>query len=162
MKNAFTVDVEDYFQVEGFAQVIDRGSWDAFRPRVSASTATLLEMLARHTVRATFFVLGWVARKHPEIVREIAAAGHEVASHGMSHRLIYTQTPAEFQSETRDAKALLEDLCWVTARQPTRLPAAHSGRSTSSVRKASAMIRAYFPCGTTVMEFPAPSSSRIS
>jgi len=111
MKNAFTVDVEDYFQVEGFAQVIDRGSWDAFRPRVSASTATLLEMLARHTVRATFFVLGWVARKHPEIVREIAAAGHEVASHGMSHRLIYTQTPAEFQSETRDAKALLEDLC---------------------------------------------------
>jgi len=111
MKNAFTVDVEDYFQVEGFAQVIDRGSWDAFRPRVSASTATLLEMLAQRKVRATFFVLGWVARKHPEIVRELAAAGHEIASHGMSHRLIYTQTPVEFRRETHEAKALLEDLC---------------------------------------------------
>jgi polysaccharide deacetylase family protein (PEP-CTERM system associated) len=111
MKNAFTVDVEDYFQVEGFARVVDRSSWDGFRTRVGASTATLLEMLARRNIHATFFVLGWVARKHPEIVREIAAAGHEVASHGMSHRPIYTQTPAEFQRETRDAKALLEDLC---------------------------------------------------
>lgn len=111
MKNAFTVDVEDYFQVEGFAQVIDRNSWDGFRTRVRANIARLLEMLARRDVRATFFVLGWVARKHPEIVREIAAAGHEVASHGMTHKLIYTQTPAEFQRETRDAKALLEGLC---------------------------------------------------
>src|SRR5258708_12690993 len=68
-------------------------------------------MLAQRKVRATFFVLGWVARKHPEIVRELAAAGHEIASHGMSHRLIYTQTPAEFRRETHEAKALLEDLC---------------------------------------------------
>ena len=110
MRNAFTVDVEDYFQVEGFAHAIDRGSWDGFRTRVGANTSSLLEMLARHGVRATFFVLGWVARKHPEIVRQIAASGHEVASHGMSHRLIYTQTPEEFRRETRDAKALLEDL----------------------------------------------------
>ena len=110
MKNAFTVDVEDYFQVEGFAGTIDRGSWEGFRTRVGASTATLLELLARRNVRATFFVLGWVARKHPEIVRRIAAAGHEIASHGMSHRLIYSQTPEEFQRETHDAKALLEDL----------------------------------------------------
>jgi polysaccharide deacetylase family protein (PEP-CTERM system associated) len=110
IRNAFTVDVEDYFQVEGFAQAIDRGSWEGFRTRVGTSTSTLLEMLAARGVRATFFVLGWVARKHPEIVRRIAAAGHEVASHGMSHRLIYTQTPAEFRRETHDAKALLEDL----------------------------------------------------
>src|SRR5262249_43197167 len=109
MKNAFTVDVEDYFQVEGFANAIDRSSWEGFRTRVGASTSILLEMLARHNARATFFVLGWVARKHPEIVRQIVASGHEVASHGMSHRLIYTQTPAEFQRETHDAKALLED-----------------------------------------------------
>ena len=109
MKNAFTVDVEDYFQVEGFASAIDRNSWEGFRTRVGASNSILLEMLARHNARATFFVLGWVARKHPEIVRQIAAAGHEVASHGMSHRLIYTQTPAEFKRETHDAKALLED-----------------------------------------------------
>jgi polysaccharide deacetylase family protein (PEP-CTERM system associated) len=111
MKNAFTVDVEDYFQVEGFARVIERNSWDGFRTRVLANTAAILEMLARRDVRATFFVLGWVARKHPEIVREIAAAGHEVASHGMTHRPIYTQAPEEFRRETRDAKAMLEDMC---------------------------------------------------
>jgi polysaccharide deacetylase family protein (PEP-CTERM system associated) len=111
MRNAFTVDVEDYFQVEGFAKVIERSSWDGFRTRVGASTTTLLDMLAQRKIRATFFVLGWVARKHPEIVRQIASAGHEVASHGMSHRLIYTQTPEEFRRETHDAKALLEDLC---------------------------------------------------
>jgi len=111
MKNAFTVDVEDYFQVEGFANAIDRSSWEGFSTRVGASTSVLLEMLARHKVRATFFVLGWVARKHPEIARQIVASGHEVASHGMSHRLIYTQTPAEFRRETHDAKALLEDQC---------------------------------------------------
>jgi polysaccharide deacetylase family protein (PEP-CTERM system associated) len=110
MKNAFTVDVEDYFQVEGFASAIDRGSWEGFRTRVGASTSTLLELLAERGVHATFFVLGWVARKHPEIVRQISAGGHEIASHGMSHRLIYTQTPAEFRRETHDAKALLEDL----------------------------------------------------
>ena len=110
VKNAFTVDVEDYFQVEGFANAIDRGSWDGFRTRVKGNTSLLLEMLDQRKVRATFFVLGWVARKHPEIVRQIAAAGHEVASHGMSHRLIYTQAPDEFRQETRDAKALLEDL----------------------------------------------------
>lgn len=110
MINAFTVDVEEYFQVEGFANAVDRDSWEGFRTRVGGSTSLLLEMLAQHKVRATFFVLGWVARKHPEIVKQIAASGHEVASHGMSHRLIYTQTPAEFRRETRDAKALLEDL----------------------------------------------------
>ncbi|HET7764435.1 MAG TPA: XrtA system polysaccharide deacetylase [Burkholderiales bacterium] len=110
MKNAFTVDVEDYFQVEGFASAIDRSSWEGFRTRVGASTSTLLDLLAKRGVHATFFVLGWVARKHPEIVRQISAAGHEIASHGMSHRLIYTQTPAEFRRETHDAKALLEDL----------------------------------------------------
>jgi len=109
MKNAFTIDVEDYFQVEGFAGAIDRASWDGFETRVRANTAAILELLARRGVRATFFVLGWVARKHPEIVREIASAGHEVASHGMTHRLIYSQTPEEFQRETRESKALLED-----------------------------------------------------
>ena len=111
IKNAFTIDVEDYFQVEAFARVIDRAAWDGFSTRVTANTARLLDMLAARGIRATFFVLGWVARKHPEIVRAIAAAGHEVASHGMSHRLVYTQTPQEFRQETVDAKALLEDQC---------------------------------------------------
>ncbi len=111
MKNAFTIDVEDYFQVEGFAGTVDRASWDGYATRVRANTGAILELLARRSVRATFFVLGWVARKHPEVVREIAAAGHEVASHGMTHRLVYSQTPEEFRRETHDAKALLEDQC---------------------------------------------------
>lgn len=111
LKNAFTIDMEDYFQVEAFAGVIDRASWDGFHTRVSANTDRLLAMLESRGVRATFFVLGWVARKYPEIVRAITAAGHEVASHGMSHRLVYTQTPQEFRQETVDAKALLEDQC---------------------------------------------------
>lgn len=111
MKNAFTIDVEDYFQVEGFAGAIDRASWDGYETRVCANTFAILDLLARHGVRATFFVLGWVARKHPEVVRRIAAAGHEVASHGMTHRLVYSQTPEEFRRETHDAKALLEDQC---------------------------------------------------
>ena len=111
MKNAFTIDVEDYFQVEAFARAIDRRTWGDFQTRVVANTDRLLAMLEARGVRATFFVLGWVARKHPEIVRAIAAAGHEVASHGMSHRLVYTQTPQEFRQETFDARALLEDQC---------------------------------------------------
>jgi len=111
MRNAFTVDVEDYFQVEGFAHTIDRRSWESFRTRVGDSTARLLDMLAQRRIHGTFFVLGWVARRHPEIVRQIAEGGHEVASHGMSHQLIYTQTPEEFRKETRESKALLEDIC---------------------------------------------------
>jgi polysaccharide deacetylase family protein (PEP-CTERM system associated) len=109
LKNAFTIDVEDYFQVEGFAHVIDRASWDGYELRVQQNTGRLIELLARHGVRATFFVLGWVARKQPGIVRDIVRAGHEVASHGMTHRLIYTQDPQTFRTETRDSKALLED-----------------------------------------------------
>jgi polysaccharide deacetylase family protein (PEP-CTERM system associated) len=110
-RNAFTIDVEDYFQVEGFAGVVPRDTWDGFETRVRANMDAILAMLERRKVRATFFVLGWVARKHPEIVRAIAAGGHEVASHGMTHRLIYTQAPEEFRQETHDSKALLEDQC---------------------------------------------------
>jgi polysaccharide deacetylase family protein (PEP-CTERM system associated) len=110
MHNAFTVDVEDYFQVEAFAGVIDRATWEGYAPRVETNTRRVLDLLARHGVRGTFFVLGWVAQRYPALVREIAQAGHEVASHGMSHRLIYTQTPDVFRQETRDSKRLIEDI----------------------------------------------------
>ena len=108
--NAMTVDVEDYFQVEGFADVVDRSAWDRYESRVVANTGRLLDVFARGNVRATFFVLGWVARRYPGLVRDLAAAGHEIACHGMSHRLIYSQDPVEFRAETRDAKAILEDI----------------------------------------------------
>lgn len=106
-----TVDVEDYFHVAALARSIDRADWDSMEYRVEANTRRLLELFAGAGITATFFVLGWVARRSPALVREIQSAGHEIASHGMSHQLVYNQTPAEFASETRDAKALLEDIC---------------------------------------------------
>lgn len=109
LQGAFTVDVEDYFQVDAFADCIDPGAWDGFTPRVTRNTRELLDLLDSRGVKGTFFVLGWVARREPGLVREIAARGHEVASHGMSHQRVVTQTPAVFRAETRDSKRLLED-----------------------------------------------------
>src|SRR4051794_31851086 len=94
--NALTIDVEDYYHVTGFEHVVDRARWDEFEPRVAASTSRLLDLLAESDVRATFFVLGWVAERQPLLVRRIRAAGHEVGCHSYEHRLIYTQTPREF------------------------------------------------------------------
>ena len=110
MDNAFTVDVEDYFHVTAFADAIDRGSWGKREPRVERNTRALLELLAERGIQATFFVLGWVAQRYPQLVREIAAQGHEVASHGLSHQLIYRQSKTEFRQETRYSKRLLEDI----------------------------------------------------
>lgn len=104
-----TVDVEDYFHVSAFERVIDRHSWEGRVSRVERNTRRLLEMMAERNLRATYFVLGWVAERYPHLVTEIAAAGHEVACHGYSHRLVYNQTPEEFRQETFRAKALLED-----------------------------------------------------
>jgi polysaccharide deacetylase family protein (PEP-CTERM system associated) len=108
--NAMTVDVEDYFHVSAFAHVIGRARWNEQELRVERSTERLLELFAERGVRATFFVLGWVAQKRPELIRRIAAAGHEIASHGMTHELVYSQTPDTFREETRASKRLLEDL----------------------------------------------------
>jgi polysaccharide deacetylase family protein (PEP-CTERM system associated) len=105
----FTVDVEDYFQVVAFEGVVDRREWDRYPSRVEANTDRLLELLARHGARGTFFTLGWVAERHPGIVRRIAAAGHEVASHGHWHRRVTTLTPADFRREIRESKARLEE-----------------------------------------------------
>jgi polysaccharide deacetylase family protein (PEP-CTERM system associated) len=110
MLNAMTVDVEDYFHVAAFAHVIPRSDWDSRELRVEGNTARLVDLFAEHRIRATFFVLGWVARKVPALVRRLHDAGHEVASHGMSHTLVYRQSPQEFRAETRESKALLEDL----------------------------------------------------
>ncbi len=107
--NAFTVDVEDYFHVAALSSAIPRDSWSSRELRVEANTDRLLGVLAEREVRATFFVLGWVAERTPTLVRRIAAAGHEVACHGYSHKLVYRQTPAEFREETVRAKGCLED-----------------------------------------------------
>ena len=108
--NAMTVDVEDYFHVRAFAKVLDRRDWDSLPVRVEANTNRMLEIFADKGVSATFFVLGWVAERYPEIVRSLAAAGHEIASHGYGHQNIDSQTPDEFRRDVRRAKGVLEDL----------------------------------------------------
>jgi succinoglycan biosynthesis protein ExoA len=107
--NALTIDVEDYFHVSAFDGVLDRTDWDALEPRVGESTERLLDVLASANVRATFFILGWVAERQPSLVRAVRAAGHEVGCHSYAHRLIYRQTPDEFRADLRRGLDALED-----------------------------------------------------
>ena len=108
--NALTVDVEDYFHVSAFARVIRRDDWDTIPLRVENNTRRLLDLFDESGVRATFFVLGWVAQRVPGLVREIADRKHEVACHGYSHQLVYNQSPEDFRAETHRSKAMLEDI----------------------------------------------------
>lgn len=111
MKNALTIDVEDYFQVAALASAVPQSSWASREYRAERNTDRLLELFASHGVTATFFVLGWVGERSPQLVRRIHEAGHEVASHGFFHRCVYEQSPQEFRDETRRSKQLLEDAC---------------------------------------------------
>lgn len=108
--NALTVDVEDYFHVAALAPSIRRDSWTSRESRVVGNTQKLLAIFEQFDVRGTFFVLGWVAEQYPQLVKDIAARGHEIACHGYSHRLVYEQSPEEFREETLRAKNLLEDI----------------------------------------------------
>lgn len=108
--NSFTVDVEDFFQVEAFSNVIDRDSWDGYTCRVESNTDVILKILDDAGVKATFFVLGWIAKRYPHVIKKITEMGHEISSHGMSHKLIYKQSKEVFKQETIDSKKLLEDL----------------------------------------------------
>ena len=110
IRNALTVDVEDYFHVSALAPSIHRDTWDLRESRVVSNTRRLLALLQEHRVRGTFFVLGWVAERQPQLVKDIVAGGHEIACHGFSHRLVYEQSREEFYDETRRSKDLLEDL----------------------------------------------------
>jgi polysaccharide deacetylase family protein (PEP-CTERM system associated) len=107
--NAMSIDVEDYFHVSVFDGIVPRPEWARMEDRVVANTTRLLDLFDEFHVRSTFFVLGWVAERHPDLVRTIAERGHEVASHGYAHRLIYDQTPSAFRDDVRRAKQLLED-----------------------------------------------------
>jgi polysaccharide deacetylase family protein (PEP-CTERM system associated) len=104
--NVLTIDVEDYFQVSAFENVIARADWPRFESRVCRNTERLLAILGE--TRGTFFVLGWVVERYPALIRTIATAGHEIASHGFEHRLVYDQTPDTFRDDIRRAKAELE------------------------------------------------------
>lgn len=106
----FTIDVEEYFQVAAFEAYVARSSWRTFESRVVRQMEVLLDLLARHDARATCFVLGWVAARAPDLVRTIARAGHEIASHGWDHKRVTHLTPAEFRESIRRSKQVLEEI----------------------------------------------------
>jgi polysaccharide deacetylase family protein (PEP-CTERM system associated) len=110
LQNAMTVDVEDYFHVSALAEVISRKDWDRMEYRAERSTERLLELFAERQIKCTFFVLGWVANKSKGLIRKLHDAGHEVACHGLTHELVYRQTPDVFRDETATSKAMLEDI----------------------------------------------------
>ncbi len=110
MLNALTVDVEDYYHVRALEPYIHAKAWDYLPTRVVANTMRILEILEKHGVKATFFVLGWVARKIPSLIREIQERGHELASHGYEHKLAYEMTREEFRADVRKSKNLIEDI----------------------------------------------------
>lgn len=110
MLNALSVDVEDYYQVSAFEQIVGFDQWEAYESRVTANTIRVLEILAEGEVKGTFFVLGWVAERFPEIVRRIHEAGHEVATHGYAHKMISDQTPQEFALDLKKSITIIEDI----------------------------------------------------
>ena len=107
--NAMTVDIEDFFQVQAFAGCIDRSAWESFPRRVEANTDKVLRLFADAGVSATFFVLGWVAERHPALIRRIVAEGHELASHGYAHIPVYEQTVDAFRSDVERYFPLMEE-----------------------------------------------------
>jgi polysaccharide deacetylase family protein (PEP-CTERM system associated) len=108
--NAFTIDVEDYFQVSAFARHIPRSEWPIRECRIERNVDRILAMLDEHGTKATFFTLGWIAERYPEIVRNIVRNGHELASHGYGHERASDQTPESFFADINVAKLILEDI----------------------------------------------------
>jgi polysaccharide deacetylase family protein (PEP-CTERM system associated) len=106
----FTIDLEEYFQVSAFASRVARCDWERFESRVTREVGRLLQLLAQHNARATFFVLGWVAQRQAALIRTIARAGHEIASHGWDHARVTDQTRSQFRESVRRTKAVLEEI----------------------------------------------------
>lgn len=109
-KNMLTVDLEDYFHSTNFDKVVGPDRWETVPHRIAESAPRLLDLLDRCSTKATFFVLGWIAQHYPSIVREVHKRGHEIATHGYWHRLVYSQTPDEFRADVRRSKAVVEDV----------------------------------------------------
>ena len=109
LRNALSVDVEDWFQVGAFENTIDRSDWEGLNRRVEANTDACLAMFAKADIKATFFTLGWVAHRHPALIRRIVEQGHELASHGWDHARVFTLTPDQFRDDLAKTRACLED-----------------------------------------------------
>jgi polysaccharide deacetylase family protein (PEP-CTERM system associated) len=177
--NALTIDVEEYFQVSAFEDVVDRDGWASRESRVEASTDLLLDLLGRAGARATFFVLGWIAERHPDLVRRIRDAGHEIASHGWDHRRVDALDAATFREDLRRAGAAIAGAAGVEVegyRAPSfsvsrATPWAHAVLAEEGFRYSSSVfpvrhdrygvpdfprhpVRLRFPDGRAVWEFP--------
>lgn len=110
VRHVLSFDVEEHFQVAAFWSAARRREWDQLSSRVERNTRKISDLLLEHSTGATFFVLGWVAERHPDLVKDLAQQGHEIASHGYGHELVSTQTPAQFREDVRRSKQILEDL----------------------------------------------------
>lgn len=108
-RNAFTVDVEDYFQVSAFDSIFPRERWGEVPSRIEGGVRAILDIASDADVKGTFFVLGWVAQRRPDLVRAISEAGHEIGCHSLEHRLVYNMTPDEFRTDLRGALAAIQD-----------------------------------------------------
>ncbi len=109
MRNGLSVDVEEWFQVGAFENTISRDDWNTLDSRVASNTAAVIDLFAEADVKATFFTLGWVAERHPALIRRIVDAGHEIASHGWDHKRVFTMTADAFRDDLSRARAVLED-----------------------------------------------------
>jgi polysaccharide deacetylase family protein (PEP-CTERM system associated) len=114
--NAMSVDIEEYFQVGAFEHTINRAEWAGIASRVVGNTSRVIDLYAEAGVSATFFTLGWVAERHPQLIRRIVAAGHELASHGYAHDRVHDLDEQRFRADLRRTKALLEDAGGVAIR----------------------------------------------
>lgn len=110
MRNALTIDVEDYYMVSAFSDIVKFEDWPRFESRVERNTERILDLLDEHGVKATFFVLGWVAEHYPRLVRDIHKRGHYIASHGYNHRIAYELDRTTFREDTRRSKRIIEDV----------------------------------------------------
>ncbi len=110
ISNYLTIDVEDYYHVSAFERVVGHKNWDSYDSRIEVSTKSILDVLDSHEVKATFFVLGWIAEKFPRLVKDIHIRGHEIGCHSFYHRLIYNLSPEEFRNDTKKAKDVLEQI----------------------------------------------------
>jgi polysaccharide deacetylase family protein (PEP-CTERM system associated) len=108
MQNILSFDIEEHFQVSGLASAISRNDWDRHLSRVEKNTDTILTLLERHQVKATFFILGWIAERHQSMLKRISSAGHEIASHGYDHKLVYEMTLDEFAADVKKSLDIIE------------------------------------------------------
>lgn len=153
MKNALTIDVEDWFTTMDFN--FDAKSWDSFEDRLDYGMKSIMELLSKHNVKATFFILAYCAKKHVELVKEISRQGHEIGSHGSLHRMVFKQTPQEFREDIAYSKNLLED---ITGNKVDMFRASSWSLSRNTLWAFEILEEEGFKCDSSIQPFKTPLS----